>query len=273
MTSRDDRSDDPLAHRMEEVARSGAAADSSEPDEKLKMLPRILRYGLLLSQESCSLHARLVAEIEVLCPSHALNIGWAETPDAAHGLALADDLDRIAVGADRSALRSLADCARLLSLPVPDTPERLEVHRRVAKALIAALRNLPDDIDEDLAARSEALVFGWAALPACTDLIWRPWTSSAVSAAASLGQEMAKHRIEATEAASWTKMRRHRKETEERLTEAEGSGEPSAQVPQGHVVVARVPDVLLQSPKMRDILLPVRGIVNAPLPLVQLSSL
>jgi hypothetical protein len=49
--------------------------------------------------------------------------------------------------------------------------------------------------------RARTLTFGWAALPACTSLLWKAVHPTAVVAAATVGQAMAKHRIDAAKPA------------------------------------------------------------------------
>jgi ATP-dependent Lon protease len=54
------------------------------------------------------------------------------------GLALAAELDRRAVTQNEPNLRSLADCVRLLCLPLPRDATYFEEHRRVGKARVQA---------------------------------------------------------------------------------------------------------------------------------------
>ena len=58
-------------------------------DERLKGLPRLLRYAMLVSDNARHIEQRLIAEIDELCPSLPLNAAWAAAPDAGTGLALA----------------------------------------------------------------------------------------------------------------------------------------------------------------------------------------
>jgi ATP-dependent Lon protease len=67
-----------------------------------------------------------------------LNAAWATAPDVGTGLALAAELDRRAVSQNEPNLRSLADCVRLLCLPVPRDATYFEEYRRVGKALVLA---------------------------------------------------------------------------------------------------------------------------------------
>ena len=87
-------------------------------------------------------------------------------------------------------------------MPTPRDNTYIEDHRRVAKALLQALDKLPAGADAALLADLEAFCFGWAALPACTDLLHR-WDSSAAASAMQIGRKMAKRRIAAAEDAAW----------------------------------------------------------------------
>ena len=64
-TGRDDAN---LPTVDDDVTSTGAAADSAEIDERLKALPRILRYAMLVSDSGAYIWQRLVAEIDELCP-------------------------------------------------------------------------------------------------------------------------------------------------------------------------------------------------------------
>lgn len=138
--SADDASDDAddfdLPAVESDTVATGAAADSSDCDERLKGLPRLLRFVLMVGDNARHIEARLVAEIDELCPNLSLNAAWAEVPNVATGLALAAELDHRAVAEDDPNLRSFADCVRLLCLPTPHNATYFEPHRRVAKALL-----------------------------------------------------------------------------------------------------------------------------------------
>ena len=127
---------------VDDVASSGAAAESAEWNEKLQRLPRILRYAVLGKRRKTYLRERLVAEIAELAPGLMQTVRWVYKDDSGHGLALAAELDQLAVTRDRPDLRSLADCVRLLSLPLPGAPAQDQDHRRVAKALAQAASQL-----------------------------------------------------------------------------------------------------------------------------------
>ena len=112
----DDVFDLPLVD--ENIILTGAAADATGLDEKLKGLPRILRVAFLINQRSPDIHDRLVADIETLRPGLPLTATFANVDDPAMALALAKDLDRCAVADDEPELRHIADCVRLVSLPM-----------------------------------------------------------------------------------------------------------------------------------------------------------
>ena len=96
----------------DDVVSTGAAADSSGGDERLKGLPRLLRYALLVCDNARHVQQRLVAEIDELCPNLPLNVAWTTAVDTATGLALATELDHLAVIQNEPLLRSLADPRR-----------------------------------------------------------------------------------------------------------------------------------------------------------------
>jgi ATP-dependent Lon protease len=122
---------------------TGAAADSSDWDGRLKGLPRILRYAMMVSDRADHIEQRLVAEIDELCPHLPHNVAWAVSRDADAGLALAAELDHRAVTQNEPNLRSMADCVRMLCLPMPYDTTYFECHRRVGKALLQAFQGGP----------------------------------------------------------------------------------------------------------------------------------
>jgi hypothetical protein len=192
-TNNSDNFDLPAVH--DDIVSTGAAADSSDWDERLKGVSRILRYAMLVSGSASHVEPRLVAEIDEVCPRLPENIAWATAPDVDTGLALAAELDLRAAAQDEPNLRSLADCVRLLCLPTPQDAANFYEYRRVAKALHHAFRKAASDGDEQLCGDLERFVFGWAALPACSDLV--PKRQLAAVNAAILGMRMAEHRVEA----------------------------------------------------------------------------
>jgi ATP-dependent Lon protease len=262
----------------QDVVSTGAAADSVEDDERLKSLPRILRYAILVSKSQDYVWQRLVAEIDELCPGLPLNAAWAKARDVGLGVALAVELDHRAVTQNEPNLRSLADCVRLLSLPVPRDTSHFEDHRRAAKSLQQALYKVRRNIDEEVLCNLEQFCFGWAALPTCTDLVSRH--STAAANATALGEHMAKYRIAAAKAAIWRQVEEEEVQARETLTKAKandgGAEDSSAEVdavPDHHLVVARLSDEEMKNVKLKDILGPLKRVINTALPLVEVPPL
>ncbi len=260
----------------QDLASTGAAADSAEPDEKLKALPRLLRYAILSTKAEAFAIERLVAEITTLAPGRPLTLAWAKGPSSL-GTALAIELDYLAVLRDQPDLRSLADCVRLLSLTLSDLTAGAEDHLRVGKALIHAYRHLSGDLDLDLASEVEAFVAGWAALPTAADILSRYGGRGAADNAQVIGEQLVRRRVEAAEA---TLRREFREDEEEKFEAAGGSnadavtaGNASDTIADGHLMVCRLDEAAMKNPKMREIIVPLKGIINTVLPLVQTPPL
>ncbi len=256
---------------------TGAAADSAGSAERLKGLPRLLRYAMLISDHADHVVARLVAEIDELCPQLPQNAAWAAVPYVDAGLELAAELDRRAVTRNEPNLRSLADCVRLLSLPTPHHATHFQDYRRVGKALIQAFRLTSRHGDERLVCDLECFTFGWAALPACTDLV--PKNSIAAMNATIVGKLMAERRIASTKTSV---SRRFQKEAERRNKEQAGQTQdekpeeaaaaPEA-IPDDHVLVARLSKEEVKNTKLHEIVGPLQSAINVPLPLVKVPPL
>src|ERR1700730_9650932 len=92
-TSDDADDTDPPAVECDAVS-TGAAAYSADWYGRLKGLPRLLRFAMLINGNARHINQRLIAEINELCPNLSLNAAWAATPDVGTGLALAVALDR-----------------------------------------------------------------------------------------------------------------------------------------------------------------------------------
>jgi ATP-dependent Lon protease len=272
----DDSEDlDPVMAERDAIS-TGAAADSADWDERLKGLPRLLRFAMLISHKAHHIKPRLIAEISELCPALALNAAWATTADFATGLALAKELDRRAVTEDQPQLRGLADCVRLLCLPVPRDATYFEEHGRVGKALVQAFYASCHRAGEQIRCDLECFTFGWAALPACSDLL--PKDLPAAANAAILGGTMTAHRIAAVETAA----RQRAEEIEEKLLRKDDEDKKAAeeQVPQPaegihgqHLVVVRLSSDAMKNPKLKDILGPLKSVINVALPLVGVPPL
>ncbi|UQR60779.1 AAA family ATPase [Bradyrhizobium sp. C-145] len=270
----DDLDDPPLSDFDEDLI-EGAAEDSASGEQAAAELPRVLRYAVLASRADHSVYQRLAAEIETVCPGIALTATWIDTPDAASGCALAIELDHRAVREDQSECRSLADCVRLISLALPRDRTLGEEHRRVASALAAALRKLPQSITFALAAEVEAVVYGWAALPVCAHEVVGAFQTPAIRAAAMLGARMARRRIDEAEEKAFARSR-------ERLRKADGreaargdvdTAGPLPAVPDGHVVVARTDPVTMSGHKFKEIITPLKSLIDVPLPLIKTPPL
>jgi len=74
----DDADDLDLPAAERDAVSTGGAADW---DERLKGLPRLLRYAMLVSDNASHIEQRLIAEIDELCPNLPLNAAWAAAPN------------------------------------------------------------------------------------------------------------------------------------------------------------------------------------------------
>jgi ATP-dependent Lon protease len=275
MSAADDADDFDLPAVERDDIATGAAADSADWDKRHGGLPRLLRYAMLVNDNANHVEQRLMAEIDQLCPNLSHNAAWATALNVDAGLALAAELDRRAVTDDDPKLRGLADSVRLLCLPAPRGGAFLEDHHRVAKALLLAFRTTVHKSDEQLRCDVERFVFGLAALPACGHMIVRH--KSAAANALLIGSRMAEHRIAAAQEAA----RREQEEEEQAQEEAEKEAAeilhkvPSSieVVPEHHLVVARLSDEAMKNVKLREILGPLKGIINVALPLVEVPPL
>jgi hypothetical protein len=229
---------------------------------------------MLVSDNANHIEQRLIAEIDELCPELPHNVAWTAAPSVETGLALAAELDRSAVTRNEPNLRSLADCVRLLCLPLPRDATHFEDYRRVGKALVQAFRKVEGDAEEQLCCDLERFAFGWAALPACTDLLSKHFPA-AVNAAI-LGANMAERRIAATKTAARRRAEEEerRKKEDEKAAEAKQVSSPAAEaVPGHHLVVARLSSEEMKNIKLKDILGPLKSVINAALPLVEVPPL
>ncbi len=260
----------------DDVASSGAAAESAEWDEKLQRLPRILRYAVLGKRRKTYLRERLVAEIAELAPGLMQTMRWVYDDDPGQGTALAAELDQLAVTRDRPDLRSLADCVRLLSLPLPDAPTYDHDHRRVAKALAQAASQLPPTSDIELAAEVETINLGWAVLPTSMDALTRLREDHAITAAYHAGRHMMQWRIALTEATLRKEFAEERQEKEQaaaKAAEQTGSAAEATKVPDDHVLVCSMADSDVKNGKMREVITPLKSAINIALPLAPVPPL
>jgi hypothetical protein len=278
MSTTDDADDIDLPAAADDAVSTGAAADSSDWDERLKNLPRLLRYAMLVTDSADHVEQRLIAEIDELCPQLLHNAAWAAALGVDAGLVLAAELDHRAVAQNEPNLRSLADCVRMVCLPTPRDRIYFEDHRRVGKALIQAFQATSQDAEEELCCDLEHFVFGWAALPACTDLLRRG--TSAARNAGVVGSRMAEHRVAAAANAVRRKVkeeegRRRKTEAKEKAVEdSEQTSLDGAQAaPDHYLTVARLSNEEMKNTKLKEILGPLKSVINVALPLVPVPPL
>jgi ATP-dependent Lon protease len=273
--SDDTKDDEPMLPPEHDLTSTGAAADSAEPDELLMTLPRILRYAMLSNRDEAFARERLVAEIATLASGLPLMlVSWAQGAPSG-GIVLAREIDHLAVTTDKPGLRSISDCVRLLSLTMTDLTEGSADHLRVGKALVHAYRQLPADVDVDLAAEIETLVAGWAALPSAAAVFCRYRSSGAVENAFVVGRRLAVHRVDAAE----ERLRKQRRELEQEKQEAAAGSVAGAiaatdtAVADDHLIVCRMDEAAMKNPKMRELIAPFKAVINTRLPLLPVPSL
>lgn len=276
-----DEFDDLPAIRDEDAVSTGAAADSSDLEDKLKSLPRLLRYAMLADDADAHIAQRLVAEIDELCPQLALNAAWLTSRErdigpalgTESGLALATELDRRAAGEDTPELRSLSDCVRLLCLPTPRDSANFADHRRVAKSLLLAFHNVSrKNDDKELLSELEQICFGWAALPCCVHMV--RGAHSAIYAASAIGARMSEYRAAAIKAAVLRQIREREEKAKEAADKTSETAKPdTVAAPEHHLIVARLSDEQMKNIKLKEIIGPLKSVINAPLPLVMVPPL
>jgi ATP-dependent Lon protease len=275
MSAADDVDDFDLPSVEHDDVATGAAADSADWEERHEGLPRLLRYAMLVNDNANHVEQRLMAEIDQLCPNLPRNTAWATALNVDAGLALAAELDHRAVVDDDPKLRGVADCVRLLCLPAPRGRTFFEDHQRVAKALLLAFRSVVHKRDEQLRCDIEQFVYGWAALPACGHMIVRH--KSAAANALFIGSRMVEHRIAAAEEAV---KREHEEEDQARENAEKEVAELShhavnlAEVlPEHHLVVARLSEDAMKNIKLKEIVGPLKDVINVALPLIKAPPL
>jgi ATP-dependent Lon protease len=275
--SEDTEDDAPAVLTAEQdLASTGAAADSAEADEKFKALPRLLRYAILSTKDESFAHERLIAEITALVPGEPLTLVWAQGLPS-DGIVLAVQLDHLAVTRDQPDLRSMSDCVRLLSLTTDDLTTGMDDHLRVGKALIHAYRQLPANLDLDLAADIETFVAGWAALPSAVTGLSHYVGIGAAQNARMVGRRLATLRVDSAEEKLSEKYRKNEQERREAaaLRDAGATREPTSAniVAEDHLVVCKLDEAAMKNQKTREVTAPFKGIINTALPLVQVPLL
>jgi ATP-dependent Lon protease len=279
MSATDDADDLDLPAVADDAVSTGAAADSSDWDERLKDLPRLLRYAMLVADSADHVAQRLIAEIDELCPHLLHNAAWAAAPNVATGLKLAAELDHRAVTQNEPNLRSIADCVRLLCLPTPRDATHFEDYRRVGKALVQAFHATSRHAEGELCAELERFVFGWAALPASVNLL--PKGVSAAKNAVFLGGCMAEYRVSAAKAEIRHRLEEEADERRKQEAEEQAAGDDAAPspntgteaVPTNQLVVARLSEAAMKNVKLKEILGPLKSVINTALPLVEVPPL
>lgn len=133
-SDKDDLVPDGREHELIE----GAAEDSAASEDELAKLPRLLRYAVLAARGVTSASWSVAAEIVEISPDLSEAYAWCLIPESATGIGLAAVLDHRAVAQDRSEMRALADCVRLLSLSLPRDKDLIGDYRRVARAACIA---------------------------------------------------------------------------------------------------------------------------------------
>jgi hypothetical protein len=103
---------------------------------------------MLVKHDAPHMQERLLAEINEICPGLPEATAWGLSLHPDTGRTLASELDRRAAANDEPRLRGIADCVRLLCLPVPRDPACFDEHRRVGKSLLYAFRNLDHSTDQ-----------------------------------------------------------------------------------------------------------------------------
>jgi hypothetical protein len=263
-----------------ETVADGAAADSADSDHKrLQGLPRLLRYAVLARDNIDDTVAhRLIAEIDELCPNLPQNAGWAAAQNPENGVALAAELDRLAVVRDLPPLRNLSDCVRLLALTLPCDAERFGAYRRVTRAMILAFRQIAPGLDDEHCAELERLIYGFAALPTATGVSDTARSWRAIASAAHLGEQSARHRIRAAVVNTARSVRRQVEQQQEASSPKVATPvdttipdpQVSEPVPPNHVIVARIDQKDFQNLKFIE---PVRHVLNKALPLIETPAL
>jgi ATP-dependent Lon protease len=204
-------------------------------------------------------------------------VAWANDPGSHFGIPLATELDGLAVAKDQPDLRTLADCVRLLALPLPSPETGIRDHRRVAKALLHAMEKLPSNTDRELAADIEAINFGWAALPAAADFLSDYHLPAASPNAHFLGDKMARRRLAAAKAQLKEEFEEERKDWQKIDAASDPKAAPKASdelvTAAHHLVVCRLDDGGMKNPKMRELIAPMKAVINTALPLVPVPPL
>lgn len=260
----------------EEIALNGAAAESSEYDANVQSLPRLLRYAILSIRDNSFARERLVAEITEIAPNLPIAAAWAKDRSAHFGIPLALELDCSAVVNDQPELRGIADCVRLLCLPLPEPDASQKDYRRVTKSLLHACNKLPAEFDDELAAEIETFCVGWGLLPAATDLLSRYPDPFASSHVLGIGRRFGRRRIHALTAKLNQEFEEERREWHEEhdAPSADGGADSQSPADEAHcLVVCRLDEIAMKNQKLREVVAPLKPVINVGLPLVPVPPL
>ena len=211
-----------------------------------------------------------------MSPGLLVTAAFASNGDPATALALAKELDRLAVADDVPELRHIADCVRLLSLPMQKDLAGSEDYRRVTQSLLNALARLPDDIGPQLGADIETFCIGWAMIPALKHRLprYRRGDLAAATHASILGDLTATRRVEAAEATIWTKIEARAASQRNKAEDADDRPTPRAQVPPSPApgphqrLLAQLSEKEMKNTKLKDQLPQFEGVINKAVPLV-----
>jgi ATP-dependent Lon protease len=268
---------DGASFQFRDVASTGGAADSADTDE-YRSLPRLLRYAMLVVSGAAHIRERLAAEINEFFPALPETMAWIHGSCIDNAIALANKLDRQATHHDKSCLKSLADCVRLLSLETPFDQELADQYGRIAKALLLANDELPRSLDLSLASKVEGFVWAFAALPYATCVMDAP-SSLAYLNAYRLGSQMARRRVERTAEAEANHFRAIIEEKSEKEKEATKSwleADTSNQVTKNlddALVVCDFDAKSITSSDVRDVIAPHKALLGKAIPLTRIPDL
>jgi ATP-dependent Lon protease len=161
--------------------------------------------------------------------------------------------------------------------PLPRDVAHFDNNCRVGKALLQAFQKVERDCDQQLCCDLEQFVFGWAALPICSGSVWKQ-TRAAVNASV-VGRTMAEHRIAEAKTAAYREAKKEQERRQAKEDEGNAAAPPKVSphtpeaLPKHHVVVARLSDAEMRNIKLRDIIEPLKGVINTALPLVKAPPL
>jgi hypothetical protein len=197
------------------------------------------------------------------------------TRDAEAGLALATELDHLAVTRDLPLLRSLGDCVRLLSLTLPFDIRWFGEFRRVTRVLTMAFDAAAGDLQDEQRNDLGRFVAGWAALPMANGSTdgGRRWP--AIHFAARLGNQLAAYRIHSATAEGVQRMQRQIDAEKEAARKRAGvtpaiststQSALSSALPRYYVVIAQMTEAEIKSAKLKGIIEPVKPVLNVALP-------